>query len=74
MTWAKTKKLDSRSKLPLRETDYRKRRTHINFQQHIELEKEVATVRIHLHFPNYYYSIGHFSHSLTYICSILFNI
>lgn len=44
MTWAKSKKLDSRSKLPLRETDYRKRKPHPNFKLHIELEKETMTV------------------------------
>ena len=45
MTWALTKPLDPEDpNLPYNETDYRKRKPHPNFKQHIKCEREVSTI------------------------------
>ncbi|XP_066592376.1 adenylate kinase 7-like, partial [Prorops nasuta] len=46
MTWARTKPLDPEDPdLPLTEADFRKRRPHPNYKQHIQLEREVVAVK-----------------------------
>lgn len=45
MTWAMTKPLDPETPdLPFTEADYRKRRAHPNFKEHIKCEKNVVTI------------------------------
>lgn len=45
ITWAMTKPLDPEDPdLPFTESDYRKRKPHPNFKEHIKCEREVATV------------------------------
>ncbi|XP_076749056.1 adenylate kinase 7 [Xylocopa sonorina] len=46
MTWANTKPLSpDEPELPFTEEDYRKRRPHPNFKEHIQCEKEVVVAR-----------------------------
>nr|XP_034195712.1 adenylate kinase 7-like [Osmia lignaria] len=46
MTWANTKPLNPEEpELPFTEDDYRKRKPHPNFKQHIQCEKDVVTMK-----------------------------
>ncbi|XP_076302239.1 adenylate kinase 7-like [Lasioglossum baleicum] len=46
MTWALTKPMDPEDpKLPFTEDDYRKRKPHPNFKEHIQCEKNVVVVK-----------------------------
>lgn len=46
MTWALTKPLDPTDPdLPFTEADYRKRKPHPNYKEHIRCEREIVTVK-----------------------------
>ncbi|KAG7203650.1 hypothetical protein KM043_013685 [Ampulex compressa] len=46
MTWAMTKPLDPEDPdLPLTEADYRKRKPHPNFKEHVQCEKDVVAIK-----------------------------
>lgn len=42
MTWAKTKVEQDESENPISEDEYRRRKCHPNFKEHLQLEKIIA--------------------------------
>eukprot|EP00047_Mylnosiga_fluctuans_P001361 m.219923 g.219923 ORF g.219923 m.219923 type:complete len:665 (+) comp10277_c0_seq1:1060-3054(+) len=44
MTWAKTKPVDPEDLSPIAEDEFRRRRPHLNFKAHLDLEKQVTKI------------------------------